>query len=441
MTFDAKIHTRTYHFFHPTCACLNKNEKIGAVALNCLLGLTTVGTVHLAYYGWAYFHNKPEQSDPNSQIDTRLMEICFDKSQLGTTSRTKLPDDLEREFEASGAKETTPYYRKKYIEWKNSQHQDAHHWIKFLDDRTTFPTRVLNMSLEQGIALRDLYQHRVNQKAKLNEKAIVALSKLQNEIDHAIQEFGSDNTGVFVRLSTRSPKDALYYPGTDNYEQMVRLLRTRVNELQDDPDLTAREKANQELIIFTETMTQALQVHSGKAAIDLLANSERILTDLNRALDFPNLWDMKLIVRLFQPVPYSMEFRGFVYNGKLTALSQYDPYIYFSELNNPRIQRKIIDRIESFFYDQIKDRIPLEHYIVDFGIRNLNQKSETEVLVIEINSFEPSTGSGLFSWENDRDVLRGDSENIILRVVTSIEDAEPCPFNEVIELLDEIKRD
>jgi hypothetical protein len=218
---------------------------------------------------------------------------------------------------------------------------------------------------------------------------------------------------------------------------MVALLSERIKKI--DPEFTKKERSNQELIVFTETMTQALQVTSGRAAIDLLANSERILTDLNRALDFPNLWDMKLIVRLFQSIPYSMEFRGFVYDKKLTALSQYDPYICFEELNNPKTQRRIIRKIEAFFNEQVMARVPYEHYIIDFGIRNLKSK-HAEIVVVEINSFEPSTGSSLFSWDEDLDLLKGDSNEVVLRVVPSVDAAEPCPFNEVQELIERVQQ-
>jgi hypothetical protein len=348
----------------------------------------SLGTAPLGCYLWTKFHH--ENPSFSTDLDPRLMELCFDKQELSTTSHHTLPADLEAEFQKSGAAEKNAFYRKKFIEWKNSQYQDAHHWIQFLDDRITFPTRILDISVEQGIALRALYHHRVNGRAALDVKLEAVLSQLEKKIDGAIKQFSAENAGVFVRLSTRSPKDALYFPGTKNYEYMVALLSERIKKI--DPEFTKKERSNQELIVFTETMTQALQVTSGRAAIDLLANSERILTDLNRALDFPNLWDMKLIVRLFQSIPYSMEFRGFVYDKKLTALSQYDPYICFEELNNPKTQRRIIRKIEAFFNEQVMARVPYEHYIIDFGIRNLKSK-HAEIVVVEINSFEPSSGS------------------------------------------------
>lgn len=425
-------HTKVFHLLHPTCPCLTPAQKIASVAL-CV---SSLGIAPLGCYLWTKFH-KQGVTQP-TDLDPRLMELCFDKSELSSSSQKALPDDLENEFQESGASEKNAFFRKKFIEWKNSQYQDAHHWIKFLDDKLTFPTRVLDMTLEQGLALRALYQHRVNGRASPEPKLQSALTQLEKRIDAVVNEFSAsgEKVGIFVRLSTRSPKDALYYPGTENYNKMVTLLADRIKTI--DPDCSEKDRANQELIIFTETMTQALQVTSGKAAIDLLANSERILTDLNRALDFPNLWDMKLIVRLFQPIPYSMEFRGFVHNKKLTALSQYDPYICFEELNSSKTQRRIIRKIETFFNEQVMERVPYDHYIVDFGIRNLKSKN-AEVVVVEINSFEPSTGPALFSWEHDLDLLKGESDEVVLRVVPSVEEAAPCPFSEVTELLKKVK--
>jgi hypothetical protein len=172
-------------------------QKIAAMAL-CVGSL---GTAPLGCYLWTKFHH--ENPSFSTDLDPRLMELCFDKQELSTTSHHTLPADLEAEFQKSGAAEKNAFYRKKFIEWKNSQYQDAHHWIQFLDDRITFPTRILDISVEQGIALRALYHHRVNGRAALDVKLEAVLSQLEKKIDGAIKQFSAENAGVFVRLSLK----------------------------------------------------------------------------------------------------------------------------------------------------------------------------------------------------------------------------------------------
>lgn len=65
-----------------------------------------------------------------------------------------------------------------------------------------------------------------------------------------------------------------------------------------------------------------------KQAIDSFVCSERILQDMNVALDRLDRFDENVIVRRWVMLDVDMEFRGFVCNGKLTALSQYNHVFY-----------------------------------------------------------------------------------------------------------------
>lgn len=60
-----------------------------------------------------------------------------------------------------------------------------------------------------------------------------------------------------------------------------------------------------------------------------------------------------------------MEFRGFVCKKKFTALSQYFHIVFFPEL--VRSRNEVLEKI-FVFYDKIKDIIPADSYIIDFGI-------------------------------------------------------------------------
>jgi len=93
-----------------------------------------------------------------------------------------------------------------------------------------------------------------------------------------------------------------------------------------------------------------------------------------------------------------MEFRGFVTNKKLNAISQYYSFIYFPdlELRKQSLEAKMI----KFFENNIWDKIPLDSYVIDFVV------IEDQVKVLEFNPFNESTGGCLCSWETDDKIMR-----------------------------------
>ena len=204
--------------------------------------------------------------------------------------------------------------------------------------------------------------------------------------------FPSQSSGAFVRLSTRSPKDAAIARDTT-----MKLFNEEIALLGD----IGKTDENARLIALIKASTVCLKVFSGQQALDLLLvqhfyyiqtslftntinkASERTHEDLNLALEFPQAWDMKVIVRewvkLFSTglpisnlfflakvtIHPSMEFRGFVCKKKFTALSQYFHIVHFPELVKSR--NEVLAKILAF-YEDIKDAIPADSYIIDFGV-------------------------------------------------------------------------
>ena len=69
---------------------------------------------------------------------------------------------------------------------------------------------------------------------------------------------------------------------------------------------------------------------TGTGVLEHLVSSERVLVDLIEATEAEELFTMKIIAREWeQDVRHDYEFRGFVHNGQLTALSQYNHYCFF----------------------------------------------------------------------------------------------------------------
>jgi len=171
---------------------------------------------------------------------------------------------------------------------------------------------------------------------------------------------------------------------------------------------------NEKLCALFSAHLQALKIFDGKEAISLFLKSTRIKDDLEMCLkqltdnttnnDEDKLIPIKVIIREWKEITIENEFRGFVFNKQLTALSQYFDTCYFETLkqNNAAIEKTL----KQFFEDKIRPRIQFKNnFIIDFCIT-----TNKEVLLIELNPFLTTTDSVLFSWKNDKKILTGEKE-------------------------------
>lgn len=107
----------------------------------------------------------------------------------------------------------------------------------------------------------------------------------------------------------------------------------------------------------------------------------------------------------------TQEFRCFVTNGRLNAISQYISTIYSRLLISlaPQIRLHLSD----YFNNQIKSPLSTlyDRYAVDIVLLNPTEgEEEWKFWVIEVNPFFELTGEGLFESEEGRRILRGESE-------------------------------
>jgi len=161
-------------------------------------------------------------------------------------------------------------------------------------------------------------------------------------------------------------------------------------------------------------------------------------------------WNMNIIVRSWDSrIKGSLEFRTFVCNDRLTAISQYNHYCFFPELS--AMQTALHSAITTKFRKDVQpvlSKAGYKNYIIDFGVVQVQEGAEgrekqnggesdaktkqtkresveeageamvnvqdgggvsprLECVVIELNPFETSTGAGLFSWTDDRKLLHG----------------------------------
>jgi hypothetical protein len=105
------------------------------------------------------------------------------------------------------------------------------------------------------------------------------------------------------------------------------------------------------------------------------------------------------------------EFRVFVFNNKITAISQQNLYerLYddISDESFEQLANYFVKIIHNYFYEEIINKINIDSFSYDFAILD-NGKA----YFIEPNSFgkEYAAGSSLFDWINDNDILCQNTE-------------------------------
>ena len=189
----------------------------------------------------------------------------------------------------------------------------------------------------------------------------------------AMQSVGTD--AAFVKLSTRSAKDVVYDEQNATVDKLLtrclnRCMKRRLSpgpaaELQNpkrlcDTQFTVCNRAALESVAveaWLEACAGAFKCCSVDDALSHLLRSTRINVDINRALDsIPGALDavdaeddddnvdrsilqkvmpITILARAWHQTPVPFEFRGFVYGGRLRALSQY--YVR-KHVNSPKAQ-------------------------------------------------------------------------------------------------------
>ncbi|CAF4596981.1 unnamed protein product, partial [Rotaria sp. Silwood1] len=263
----------------------------------------------------------------------------------------------------------------------------------------TFPSAILSMNEDDIKALHN--GHLLFKKSSFDDddkkteecfQQYQQLFKLSNAIDSCdIQR------PIFVRLSTRSPKDAILLL---NKEKSKRLFQKVLNEM--EPDDTSEH--NRRLIALDEASIRLLAVNDGFHAVQVLLASERIQDDLTSCSS------LNLIIRqfIFDRRNLKSELRAFIFKHKLTALTQYNEYIF--DKNLLRKKDLILKSIKNFFQNEhVLERIPYENCILDLILIE-NENNNYQIFICEINPLAEFAGTGLFSWLNDRNILLGRQE-------------------------------
>lgn len=208
------------------------------------------------------------------------------------------------------------------------------------------------------------------------------------KLSTALQQFPN---GAFIRLSTRSPKDAVFsIRGGEKVKQLIK------------QHYTTPESS---MIAFVKSIQQAMKVTCAKDAIDLLVHSKRMVEDIVMAklfMDDKNPWNVQLVLREWSDdLDATFEFRAFVFDNQLTACTQYNSLCAVpAMIANKDTICKNIQHYFATIVQPILEKQQLHTYTIDFAV---DPHDYSKIKVIELNYPPPEAGQALFSWEDAKD--------------------------------------
>lgn len=269
----------------------------------------------------------------------------------------------------------------------------------------------MQLTFEEGQALYNghhdtIFEEQINskkQQPKLTQEQSILLQNLEGKIGEVLEK-NFPNGSAFIKLNTRSPKDSPYRMDSN---QNVRYLVKKELEILRQAIICASQPnstdsiQNLVTIAFTKAMNKAMKIQNGKQALQLLLNSERISSDISKNLSFgESHFNSKLILREWNDALVEhpeREFRCFVHESNLNAVTQYFSDTYFNPILENRQQFE--EQITTFFNQTAKHIIPHPSYVLDLFVL------DDDIKIIEINPFHIGAGAGKFSWAKDRSVL------------------------------------
>ena len=198
--------------------------------------------------------------------------------------------------------------------------------------------------------------------------------------------------GAFVKLHTRSPKDAVAKCKGAILEEVERRMKPT-------PVISTREEkkelANGDCNLISTIVREKMKVCSADEAFEMFKGSDRVRSDLDKAVQAKK--GSCIVVREFDLCKPEWEFRAFVSHGKLTGLSQYCYRQYFPEVVE---KKKEIETLVKEFFQKVK--LPFESAVVDVYL-SMDNKQKATVKIVEFNPWFADTGALLFSWKSEKD--------------------------------------
>ena len=238
---------------------------------------------------------------------------------------------------------------------------------------------------KQAIAIVGHYRSWIGISSKVRvetpfgEEEMCTLIQLEAKIQTKIENFFGTSP-VFMRLCGRSPKDSIIDAGRDKYNEIL------------------AQCNNDENGAIQKITSNNMKIESASKLMRLLLTSERVYADLIDYLEYGE--PEQICLREFFPCEMGREFRVFICHDNITAISQYDHYGFYPYLKE--MKERAQESIEKT-WKQVHERLQISSYIADFYY---DDKKNASVL-IELSPFRTCTGTALFKWTRDREVLTG----------------------------------
>lgn len=128
-----------------------------------------------------------------------------------------------------------------------------------------------------------------------------------------------------------------------------------------------------------------------------------------------------LVIQSWSPdIRLENELRVFCYQGKITAISQ---DIWWEKTGwRMRYSDGLVDSILDV-WDKVRPHLPFDTCTMDVLVLPTAQ-GRWDAKVIEFNGFGPhlNTGSDLFHWVRDKEILQGSGKNVVVRFVDDFEE-------------------
>lgn len=331
-------------------------------------------------------------------------------------------------------------------------------WLDSLRD-VTMETTFVPMGVAHADALVQAYEAAQEQggtqEIQLPDGVAGALSDLfSRRLQPAMRALtDSMSGGCFVKTSSRSAKD---HADLDTLKNQ--LLSAMENRLGISVSSGQKPDENASMIAMSYASIEQLKMVDAEHVMHIFTRSERIWHDMHLALNQfkrRNTWDesaQSLVVRRWIQFEPDMEFRCFIYEGQVVAISQYRHLCYF-----PRLcanYRMIFDTLISFLNELclpvLKGVFPLDDYVLDVGIElsgavSSESTTSTGILdeapgslaeptsatkvhkcwAIEANPYFETTDGCLFSWDKDRGTLLRACRPLFERVDIAKSDPNP----------------
>jgi hypothetical protein len=216
---------------------------------------------------------------------------------------------------------------------------DFKNWYDLLKE-FTFESKCIPIQRKEAMAI--LTQNAISRfgNKQLSNEEKDSLLMLKERIQGVIDEF---NSPVFVKLSTRSPKDAGF--SHPDYETMKSdmMEKWKVEYGYQDLPKSVVDSISQ---ICCAT---CLQVKNGEDALDLMLRSARTLFDLQLTVEqYQEEFSLELVVRKWTELSLHTEVRSFIRDGKMTSASQYFSFCYFPWVKSEH-WKSLIEKIQLKF--------------------------------------------------------------------------------------------